>query len=365
MKHSWLGLVALVMVGLVIGACKGKGEAVASSSAPAVKAVKDLEPFSIIIETDPIGNPLAAIAREKHYFEEEGINANFVVLSSGGIEALSLGKADLYLFTIIPPLSYAAQGSDIKVIGGTASGGNYVITKPENIEKYAKLEDWRGVRLGTVRLSTSEMVSRYALGPLGVDLGSEVTFVEIDTYPNIIEAVRKGQVDIGFVSANYRQSAFDLGLQILFPMTEMYDNYVCCRETANGKSLANKRDLFVKFHQAQIRAYKDFKEKQEESIAILAKLSSQEPDYVRNVIFNVDTNGHRVFNPDPDLKRVTAVYETLKASKYIQPPEGFNASDIVDYTVYADALQNILSRFPNDPVYQKLYEEFKANNLDI
>ncbi|MDR3171480.1 MAG: ABC transporter substrate-binding protein [Treponema sp.] len=277
----------------MLGSCTKK-EKVISASSP-----KSLEPFSIIIETDPIGNPLVAIAREKHYFEEEGINPTFIVLSAGGIEALSLGKADVYLLTIIPPLSYAAQGADIKVIGGTASGGNYVITKPENIGKYAALEDWRGVRLGTVRLSTSEMVSRYALGPLGVDLGSDVSFVEIDTYPNIIEAVRKGQVDIGFISASYRQSALDLGLQILFPMTSMYPNYVCCRETANGKSLAAKRELFVKFHQAQIRAYKDFKEKQEESITILAKLSSQEPEYVRNVIFNVDTNGHRVFNPDP------------------------------------------------------------------
>jgi NitT/TauT family transport system substrate-binding protein len=307
---------------------------------------------------------LVAIARSKGYFEEEGIAPNFIVLSSGAVEALSLGKGDIHLVGLSPALSYAAQGAPIKVVGGTASGGNYVFTKPENIAKYKNLSDWRGVRLGTVRLSTSEMVSRYTLGPRGVDLGTEVSFVEIDNYPNIIEGLRKGQIDIGFVDRNYRQSALDLGLEILFPMTSMLDNYVCCRETAYVPSLENKRDLFVKFHQAQIRAFKDFSENKAESVKILAKASSQDDDFVENAIFNTETNGNRRFNPDPDLKRVAAVYETLKATGYINP-SGIEVEDIVDVTVYRDALQNIIKRYPNEQIYQKLWADFQVNDLSI
>jgi NitT/TauT family transport system substrate-binding protein len=327
-------------------------------------AAQKLEPFTIITRTNSIESPLAVIARDKGYFQEEGLDPVFITLATGGIETLSIGKADIFLFELIPSLSYAAQGADVKIVGGTASGGNFVVTKPENAERFARLEDWRGAKLGTIRLSTSEMVSRYVLGPLGIDLGADITFTEINDYPNIIEAVRKGQIDIGFVSGSYRQAALDLGLKILFPMTHMYPNYVCCRETAYGKSLREKRELFVKFHQAQIRAYRDFHENREEAIAILMRESSQDRSYVENVIFNLELNGNRVYNPDPDLKRVTAVYETLHNVGYIEK-NGIEAADIVDHTVYRDALANIVSRYPDVSLYKDLERGYRANNIDI
>jgi NitT/TauT family transport system substrate-binding protein len=167
-------------------------------------------------------------------------------------------------------------------------------------------------------------------------------------------------VDIGFVSFEYQQPARDLGLTILFPMTDMYENYVCCRQTANKTSLANKRDAFVAFYRAQIRAYKDYYEQPEETIALLSKLSSQEPEYVRNLLYNTEFSAGRTFHPDPDFKRVRPVYETLLQYNYI--PEGVPFEDVMDCTVYRDALKDILARYPNDTVYQRLAREFEENN---
>ncbi|MDR1970356.1 MAG: ABC transporter substrate-binding protein [Treponema sp.] len=339
------------------------------SALPAVSCAKktaaaDAEHITIIYDSNVIARPLVTLAKELHYFEEEGLDPEFIILASGAIEALSIGKADIMLNGIIPSLSYGSQGAAVKVVGGTASGGNFVVTKPENAQRYARLEDWRGVRLGTVRLSTSEMVSRYALGPLGVDLGQDVTFVEIDNYANIIEAVRKGQVDIGFIGSEYRRPAVDLGLHVLFPMTHMYPNYVCCRETAYAKAVEERRSIFVKFHQAQIRAYKYFLEKPDEVLDLFARISSQERDYVYNVIYNTETNADRIFNPDPDLRRVTSVYQTLLENNYIERT-GIEARDIVDITIYKDALDNILTRYPNDPVYLKLAAEYEVNNVNF
>jgi hypothetical protein len=122
-------------------------------------------------------------------------------------------------------------------------------------------------------------------------------------------------------------AALDLGLKILFPMTHMYPNYVCCRETAYGKSLRDKRELFVKFHQAQIRAYRDFHENKEEAIAILVKESSQDRSYIQK--------------------------------------NGIEAADIVDRTVYRDALDNIIARYPDVGLCKDLERGCKANNIDI
>jgi NitT/TauT family transport system substrate-binding protein len=353
------GTVALLLVllaGIVLGSCAKKTDAVVK------------EPLRIIYTTNVVGAPIVTLAKEKHYFEEEGLAPEYLILNSGAIEALSIGKADVMLNGLIPPLSYAAQGADLRVIGGSISGGNLVITRPENAAKYARLEDWAGARLGTVRLSTSEMVSRYALGQMDFNMDAsspdqDIIFVEIENYPNIVEGVRKGMVDIGFVSFEYQQPAKDLGLTVLFPMTDMYPNYVCCRQTAWTSALESKRSAFVAFYRAQIRAFKDYQEQPDETIKLLAKLSSQEEDYVRNLLYNTEWSAGRTFHPDPDLRRVKPVYETLLQYNYI--PSGTAIEDIVDFTIYRDALNQILERFPNDPIYKQMLVDFEKNNIRL
>jgi NitT/TauT family transport system substrate-binding protein len=167
-------------------------------------------------------------------------------------------------------------------------------------------------------------------------------------------------VDIGFVSFEYQQAVRDLGLTILFPMTDMYENYVCCRQTANKTSLANKRDAFVAFYRAQIRAYKDYYEQHDETISLLSKLSSQDPEYVSNLLYNTEFSAGRTFHPDPDYKRVKPVYDTLLQYNYI--PAGVPFEDTIDCTVYRDALKDILVRYPNEAVYKRMAQEFEANN---
>ncbi|MDR3130921.1 MAG: ABC transporter substrate-binding protein [Treponema sp.] len=326
-----------------------------------------LEKFNIIADPNLTSNPLAIIARERGYFQEEGLDPNFIFLRDGRTEALSTGKGDIYLQELIPPLVYASQGAPVKIIGGTLSGGNYVITRPENAQKYARLEDWKGARLGTVRLSTSEMVSRYALGNTSLDLSKDVSFHEIDNYVNIIEAVRKGQVDIGFIGGGpFRKSALDLGLVILFPMNRMSPNYLCCRLNAYTPSLQAKRGLFVNFLQAYLRAYRDFTDpvQRDGIVEMFAELTSQSPEFVIETIFDSELNGERSYNPDPDLSRVINVWDTLIATNYIQPG-GIDIKDVVDTTVYREALENIKQRYPGEILFEELTAYYEENDLGV
>ncbi|MDR1231024.1 MAG: ABC transporter substrate-binding protein [Spirochaetaceae bacterium] len=356
-------VVAMLLMGavLVSASCSKKGAAAVAGNA------QSLEKFNIIADPNITSNPLAIIARERGYFQEEGLDPNFIFLRDGRTEALSTGRGDIYLEELIPPLVYASQGADVRIIGGALSGGNYVITKPENAQKYARLEDWTGARLGTVRLSTSEMVSRYALGKTGLDLNNDVTFQEIDSYPNIIEAVRKGQVDIGFIAGGpYRKSALELGLSILFPMNYMSQNYLCCRLNAYKPSLEAKRDAFVKFLQAYLRAYKDFNDlaQRDEIVKMFADLTSQAEEFVVEMVFDRSVNGERSYNPDPDLGRVINVWDTLIATDYIHP-EGIAIKDVVDITVYKEALDNIVRRYPGETLFTELVQYYEENDLNI
>lgn len=318
--------------------------------------------LTVIYPASHISVAVVAVARLKDYFKEEGLDVDFITLSSGQIEALSIGKADLYLNGIIPTLSYAAQGADVKIVGGTKSGGNFFIATKKNVENLRDVKNWVGKKLGVVRLSTSEMVTHYALEDQGLDVRKDIKYVEIDTYPNIIEGVRKGLTDIGAIDPEYLQSARDLGLEVIFPMTDLSPNYICCRETAYKKSLETKPRAFVKFLKAQIRGYKYFLENRDESAKLLADASSQEEERLYNLMYTPDVNGCRTFNPDPDLNRTRKIWTTLENWDYIEK-DVVKIEDIFDTTLYKKALDELIKENPKEEFYKQLLVDYNNNNL--
>jgi NitT/TauT family transport system substrate-binding protein len=350
---------------LTLSACGGgapAGTPAAGGDAPAGGEPVSVGSLTVIVPDNVVGVPLWVIAVENGYFEEEGLAVNGVTMTTGTMEALEAGKADAMLNGIIPALSYAAQGSHVKIVAGMASGGNFLIARSEDVESLRNFDNWKDKRLALVRLSTSEMITRYALTELGYDLDQDVTFVEIDSYPNIIEAVRKNQADIGYIASEYAQTVRDLGLEIIFPMTELVDNYVCCRISVSGQTLEANRAAFVKFVKAQIRAYKYYRENEDEVVALLARHSAQTEDFVRNVAYNTETNANRIFNPDPNLNGVRNVYTTLRDWNYIED-SGVEVEDIVDISVFSDALNEILAEYPDDPLYLELKTLYETNNF--
>ncbi|MDR2088623.1 MAG: ABC transporter substrate-binding protein [Clostridiales Family XIII bacterium] len=359
-KHALAFLLSALLL-VSTAACGSGGNANESANEGEAAAPASVGSLTVIVPDNIVGVPLWVIAQENGYFEDEGLEVDGVTMTTGTMEALEAGKADAMLNGIIPALSYAAQGSDVKIVAGMASGGNFLIARPENVESLRDFDNWKGKRLGLVRLSTSEMITRYALEELGYNLTEDVTFVEIDSYPNIIEAVRKDQVDIGYIASEYGQSIKDLGLEVIFPLTNLVENYVCCRVSASGKTLAANRDAFVKFVKTQIRAYKFYKESPDEVVALLSDASDQTEEFVRNVVYNMETNANRSFNPEPNLNGVRNVYTTLRDWNYIED-KGIEVEDIVDIGIFNDALEEILAEYPDDPIYLELKALYEANN---
>jgi len=327
----------------------------------------DTNKLTIVLNENVLERPLVGIAREKGYFQEYGLKLDAVTFdsgSAGAIESLDMGKVDILPSGIIPSLSYAAQGSGIKIIGGTASGGNYIIAKPElaaRLRDDPGFEQWKGKKLGLVRLSTSQLVTRYSLGKLGFDANKDLTFVEIDTYPNIIEGVRKGAVDIGYVSAQYSQRLAEQGLEIVYPMTRLLSDYVCCRVTVSSDAYKNKRPALVNFLKGEIRAYKDYTEDHDGTIKLLATASRQSEQFAYNVLYNPDTYADRKFNPEPNFNGIRAMYETLLELGYTKHI-GVSVEEFVDISLFKEALDEVLKEFPNEPAYLELKADFEANN---
>ncbi|UWG97610.1 MAG: ABC transporter substrate-binding protein [Candidatus Dehalobacter alkaniphilus] len=324
------------------------------------------------VETITVGRPgldikiaCIIVASEMGYYEDEGVNVQFEQISNlaDGMTAVTQNKLDVLPFGVIPSATFIAQGADAIVFSGTISEGSEAITLPENAEKYKTPEDFRGKKIGCYRMETGHMVMKGVLREAGLDVNSDVQFIYLDSMQSIAEAIKKGEVDLGFVNSGYGYIAKKSGLAVAFQTAEFSPDFPCCRQTTNSKVLAEKRDALVKFMIANLRGYQTLMTDKEASIAALAKYSGQDAAYVENVIYGTDTyDAAMKISLDPNKNRVCEFYEIMKANGDIAANTQYMMEDHLDTTVYQDALNEMIKRDPNNTLFTGLMDEFKVNN---
>lgn len=361
-NHKIFG--AFMAVILIIGSVSGCGKSKDAGADPANSNEKSYALNVAKTTSSALTNPLIQLAEEKGYFDEYHLKLKSTTLdTSGTFEALSIGKVDTTYGQLIPPLSYGAQGSDVKLFAGTISGGMCVVVRAEDEEELKDLKNWKGKNIGVIQLSTSEMVTKYVLGKdYDYKAGEDLKYTLIDGYPNIALAVSKGTIDIGFISSEYVESAISEGLVYLFPLTRLLEDYVCCRQTAYSKSFEDNKEAYVAYLKGQIRAYKDYVKDEDGTVASLVLATGETEDYIKTYIYNKVTNGNRTYNPDPNYNGTLAVYDTLLEWDYVE--KGTDLSQFYDLSVYAEALKAVIEEFPDDTFFTDMWEYFEKNNSE-
>ena len=91
---------------------------------------------------------------------------------------------------------------------------------------------------------------------------------------------------------------------------------------------------------------------------IFAKALKLEPDLIR-----ADTYTNKTFesNPDPLKKGTLDFWKTMKEIKYL-PETDVDVNQHIDTTIYREALDEVLKRHPDDPIYKEMDAFFKAHN---
>ena len=81
------------------------------------------------------------------------------------------------------------------------------------------------------------------------------------------------------------------------------------------------------------------------------------------VNLKADTYTNKTFtsNPDPLKKGTVDFWETMKEIDYL-PENDVHIDDHIDPTIYREALDEVLKRYPDDPIYKEMDAFFKANN---
>lgn len=337
----------------------------------------------------PTGNIRIAIdilAQQLGYFKEEGVTVEEVNL--GGMDALTAinsadGNLDILTTGFVADLQAIGSGYDLTVIGGTAVEGGAIITKKGSADQYKDagtildFDAIKSAKLGLQRNEAAWVITRQYLLDNGV-AEDEIKAIEDEATGNIAyyadqtavaQAVQKDEVNLAFLPLEYAllyADAYDL--EVVAKAGDLQENYVCCREVTSKARLADKKDAFVAYEKARIRAFEYYKQGEtddsvrQDVVNIVASWSGKETDYVDTYLYGGVTR----YATDPNTAGIVKYVEAADNSGLLQSAGiDFATYDIkqnVDVSAYGQAITELAQENPDNTFYASLLEQYNTDN---
>lgn len=355
-------LISAVLAGvLLLGSCEKK-DAASATGEGSKKLVRFPVPFS------PTGynQILTPISQEEGFYREEGLDVIFETLTGGSnvdsITAALTGKVRLSntAGSTAPLVYLEEEGAKFLIIGGAMSDNGALLIprgKESEWEGFTP-EKMAGKRIGVRRANSQDTAFRAFLARRGVDL-SQVNVVELDNHPTSIEGVMKGELDGAVVVGIYRTAGQDRGLTLYQNIDDLFGHFVCCRVIVSADHVRANRDQYVSYLAAHIKAYRVFITDPERTIAIGRKyLSDIDEAVLRRELYEV---GHLDIHPDPEGDRIRDFYQALIDIGYCKGPLE-RIEPYIDPSIYKDALDRVISQYPDESFYQEMYKHFQELN---
>lgn len=306
-KRLLTTFMALAMVGTMAGCAKTKTEEVKETKKLSFGAMSSIDIVPIVI------------AKEKGYFEEEGLELDFQLFTAAKDRdaALQAGELDGVIADEIAISIYQNSGIDMKITGATNGAWTLVVGKDSGIEN---LEDLKGKKMAISENTMIDYLSDYIAEENGVN-SSEIEKIAIPAMPARLEALRNKQVDTAILPAPFNDTAVADG----------------------GKGLAtiDNADIMISaigFLQDQIdnneEAIKAFFTGYNKAVEYMKNtdLKEYEDIVIKTVGYSEDTKGNIILpelntNYLPDAEKVQAVFNWSKDNGIIS--KDLKAEDII------------------------------------
>jgi NitT/TauT family transport system substrate-binding protein len=214
------------------------------------------------------------IAKEKGYYEEEGLKYEEIKIDTGqGPQLLTTGQIDVtnnLLATLIQPI---ANGLDIKIPLGLHTGCIKVLVRPDS--GITTPADLKGKKIGTSGMAASgTVITQRYLAELGIGVTADHLEVEWVIYQSadLPLALERGQVDaiaLGDPTAQIVENE-GKGIAIINSATDAYlKDEFCCVIAASAGFIQNHSETAAKFTRAIQKAARYVQENPDETARLM------------------------------------------------------------------------------------------------
>lgn len=182
----------------------------------------------------------AYISRDKGWFEEEGLKLTaYESYDTGMALAAALARKksfnlscspsnstiEVAYLCLVPAINVYANGEvPIKIVSGTHKYGYGLVVDPNKIETITELET-SGIRLGCVREGgTVDVFMHRTIDGYGLDQEKILANVRRMSPPQLVLAIKTGQLDAAFLPEQWTTMAEELGFNMLLTSQDIWPN---------------------------------------------------------------------------------------------------------------------------------------------
>lgn len=283
------------------------------------------------------GQVLFYIAQAEGYFKAEGLDVQLTPISASAdvMNALAAGKFDFAAAGTAAPLNFIAKGAPFLIVGGLLEEGSVFQVRSDAIAQIKTIQDFKGKKIGTVRLGTGDVVLRGELAKAGIL--KEVEFVEFKSPVDSLLALKTGRVDIALTWPPYStQGEQDGTVKSVAWTGQWFPGHTCCRLVTTTEYAAKNPGVVVKVLKSLIRAEQFFKANPEKSVQEAAGYLKISPDLVRPTLVTEKTSH---ISSAPNKPQVLRFWENMKAAGYATSNVDIAAH--IDESYYRKALAEL------------------------
>ena len=329
--------------------------------------------LKVSIPTGIIRTSLDIVALEKGFFKEEGVKVTGVnIKGMDALTALNNNSEDLDLLTLafVPDVQAISNGYDnIRFIGGTAVEGGALITKKGNASIYKdtttkiNFDAIKNAKLGfAVGEAAWVVTNQYLIENDSTYNQSEVEkhITNLKDEQTVAQEVGKGEIEVGFLPLEYANLYKDAyNVEIIAAAGDLIPEYVCCRQATSKEKLEAKKDAFLAYEKARIRAweYIENEKNKDDVVKTIAGYVKKEEDYVTNYLYG----GITKWSVDPNKKGIVTYTAALKNAGVLKKDLADIAS-YVDTSVYEQAITYLKDKNKDNKFYQDKYTLYTEYN---
>ena len=232
-----------------------------------------------------------AIAMEKGYFKEAGVDITGILTSKGGgtsVRNMMVGETLFAEVALPAALSAIKEGFNIKIIsGGTDGRSSFWVTRPG--EKIDKPEDLKGKRFVYSRpKSVSESITLAVLKSWNVP-ATDVKMVAIGDFGAGLTALEHNKIDVAIIPEPIYSQKEKAGVKykILPWLDERLPAYAQTVGIATDEAIAKQGPKLKAVIEARRKGVEFLYANPKEAAAIVAKAYNLPPDVATSAIGNV------------------------------------------------------------------------------
>jgi NitT/TauT family transport system substrate-binding protein len=210
------------------------------------------------------------IAKEAKIYEKYGLDVELILLRGSGQTSQAILGGSIYAapVTIATVMMANLSGADLITVAHTVPGvQSKLLVKPE----IKRAEDIKGKKIGTSSLgSLGDFLFRHIVRKYGMDPNRDVTWVQIGTPPERLQALAAGGVDAADVSYPTDALGERMGFRVLWDARKEVV-YPSMSVVTRRKYIQEDRDTVMRLVKSHVEAIAYFKANKDFSLKALSK----------------------------------------------------------------------------------------------